>query len=418
MVAGSGISVWVPGHSKKGVRPKRSILRSWDVDFQKIRPAFGSINGVLGKSRGEHPSTVVSPWGLNRDSKEYAGATNAAAGFVESSVVDAGVDANKVTQKENVGGGFLLPHRGVTIAGAVPPKKEVFGTSKDIYAGSAGAKCAVEVVVFDPGNLDVNDGSSGAGGNPNGATPTISYIRSDYSEQRPPIFPPLRSVSGTQLSGMGEFWKDNVPMAVHADNSNLMSFTRGSVSRSLVLIGSASAMEYAWREGVQTEYGATVSISDDALSYGSMGSVCSIPASSEICIPGKVSPVHVGFVPVVVAVFTMGPGVPIFHPASVMSSAPVMYFRELIIAFDQLPDRCCWCLPETVVYVDSSGDEGPDFCSDYCQPADKPYTGQSSSEKGDPRACFRPSDQRNIVNMVWIAMFGYRRHCFPLWFLV
>ena len=166
----------------------------------------------------------------------------------------------------------------------------MFKTSKDIYAGSAGAKCADEVVLSgmanaapvsadvadcvavvvdhfsgdlpsDPGDplyaasiiskygdrnsssghelgdvgmevpkisdpahgsgvandnstnaisaLDVNDSSNGDDGNPIGTTPTISNLRSEYSEQRPPIssphgigdgdFPPLRSVSGTRF---------------------------------------------------------------------------------------------------------------------------------------------------------------------------------------------------------------------------
>ena len=57
---------------------------------------------------------------------------------------------------------------------------------------------------------------------------------------------------------------------------------------------------------------------------------------------GKCFPV--GSIPFAVAIFPVGPGVPIFHPAPVMSSAPEMYFRDLIIAFDLLPDRYCWCL--------------------------------------------------------------------------
>ena len=44
-------------------------------------------------------------------------------------------------------GGFLIPHRGVTIAGVAPPKKEVFQTSKDAYGRFAGAKSADEVAV-------------------------------------------------------------------------------------------------------------------------------------------------------------------------------------------------------------------------------------------------------------------------------
>ena len=58
------------------------------------------------------------------------------------------------TQKENVDGGFLLPHSGVTIVGAAPPNKEVFRTSKDVYAGSTGAKCADEVTVSCMADVD------------------------------------------------------------------------------------------------------------------------------------------------------------------------------------------------------------------------------------------------------------------------
>ena len=44
-------------------------------------------------------------------------------------------------------GVFLIPHRGVTITGVAPPKKEAFQTSKDIYARSAVAKSSDVVAV-------------------------------------------------------------------------------------------------------------------------------------------------------------------------------------------------------------------------------------------------------------------------------
>ena len=125
-----------------------------------------------------------------------------------------------------------------------------------------------------------------------------------------------------------------------------------------------------------------------------------------------------GSVPVAVADFMMGPGVPIFYldpvtsSAKVMSSAQGMYFRELNYTLLLVS------IPEPVDYGDFSGDEGPDYYSYYCQPADKPCLGQSSSEEGDSGGCFGPYDRRIVVNIGWLALFGYRRHCLPLCFLV
>ena len=108
-------------------------------------------------------------------------------------------------------------------------------------------------------------------------------------------------------------------------------FTRGSASRSLDQIGSASEMEYARREGVLTEYGA-------------------------------IAPVHVGSSPVAVAVFPAIPGDPVFHPTPVMSSAPGSTARSLLLV----------SIPESMDYVVSSGDKVPDYCSNSGQLADKP----------------------------------------------
>ena len=61
-----------------------------------------------------------------------------------------------LTQKENVDVGCLLPHRGVAIAGAALPKKEVCRASKVVYASSAGAKIVDAVAVVGTTDADAD----------------------------------------------------------------------------------------------------------------------------------------------------------------------------------------------------------------------------------------------------------------------
>ena len=61
----------------------------------------------------------------------------------------------------------------------------------------------------------------------------------------------------------------------------------------------------------------------------------------------------------------VGPGVPLSHPAPVMSSAPGMYLRESNSSLRSTArSPLLVSVPETEDCVDSSGVEGPDYCSD------------------------------------------------------
>ena len=84
----------------------------------------------------------------------------------------------------------------------------------------------------------------------------------------------------------------------------------------------------------------------------------------------------------------MGPGVPLSHPAPMMSFAPGMYLRESISSLRstaRLP--LLVSVPETEDCVDSSGVEGPDYCSDI--PDDILACIFQFLSTGDRKQCFR-----------------------------